>query len=411
MRFVYSLLIRIYGLAILLAGLFNKKARFWRKGRENWRYEMGRRLAVPAKKTFWMHAASLGEFEQGRPLLEEYRSLHPDHRIVLTFFSPSGFEVKKDYPHADVVCYLPLDTLSNARDFVEVVSPDIAVFIKYEFWFNHLAVLKEQQVDTFLVSGRLHAKQSFFKPWGGWFRSGLSTFNHFFVINQESVTLLNDIGIDRVSLTGDTRFDRVHQIVSEAKEISAIEDFVSNRTCLILGSSWPEEESAVEKFIRNHSSLDFCLIVAPHEIDQKRIAELRKQLVWDSILYSEYQGGPTGSKVLFIDNIGLLSRIYRYADVAFIGGGYGSGVHNILEPAAWGLPTVIGPRYSTFPEVVSLVEQNGVFSVNGQEEVSARLLSLLSDDSARTKAGEIAAKFCRENAGATASVMKTINRL
>ncbi len=412
MSFLYNFLIRVYGLGIHLAALFSKKAALWVTGRRGWRASMAKALARPAEKTLWIHAASVGEFEQGRPVIEAYRKENPKHRIVLSFFSPSGYELRKDYAVADAVVYLPLDTTSNARDFIEIVNPDIAIFIKYEFWFNHLKELKQRKVNTFLVSGRMHEGQSFFKSWGAYFRKGLSAFTHFSVQNEQSESLLKSIGFQNVSMAGDTRFDRVCQVVEENRILPIIESFVSGRRCLVLGSSWPYDELLLESFIKSHREKGFAYIIAPHEIDEKRMQEMEQKLRASEVKTARIsslgnEGGPID--LLFVDNVGMLSSIYKYADVAMVGGGFGNGIHNVLEPAAWGKPVLFGPRHSMFQEARELVESGAAMCVEEQVDFDEQLLRLLENKSQSQELGHIAGEYCKQRAGATAKVMKLIN--
>lgn len=411
MSAVYTLLIRLYGFGITILSLFNKKAAKWKRGRLNWRYHFSTALAKPAIKTLWVHAASLGEFEQGRPVIEAYRLKHPSHRIVLTFFSPSGYEVRKNYGQVDYVCYLPLDTPGNARDFIEIVKPEIALFVKYEFWFNLLNVLQKEAIPTYLVSGRMHERQSFFRSWGSFFKKRLSAFEHFLVQNEGSAKLLNEIGYSNVSVTGDTRFDRVLKIVKDDLSISEIEKFKGESKLFILGSSWLSEEVLLESYLSKGHTKGQKYVIAQHEINPSRISELErsfKKMGFRSSRISSFDEDSSNANVLFIDNFGVLSLAYKYADVAMVGGGFGNGIHNVLEPAVWGVPIIFGPRYKMFSEALDLVELGSAVCIDTQEEFNSTLTSLLCNESERRRLGELAKSYCREKSGATTAVMAII---
>lgn len=413
MRFaelLYSIIIRIYGLAIRLAALFQTKAGLWVAGRKAWRTRLESAFnEVGDRKRIWVHAASLGEFEQGRPVIEAIRAKYPDHFIILTFFSPSGFEIRKNYGQVDHVAYLPLDTRKNAQDFVRTVNPELAIFIKYEFWFRFLDALSQQDIHTILVSGRMHMKQGFFRPWGRYFRAGLDAFDHFFVQDERSAELLKGIGVERLTMNGDTRFDRVMAIREEDPSIESIESWIGEKPCLVVGSSWPYDEILLEQYIRDRVETEFKVILAPHEIDPKRIKEFQAQCVKPSGIWSE--GSWEKEDVLIIDTIGMLSTLYRYADVAIIGGGHGSGIHNTLEAAVWGCPLVFGPRYTPFVEAVELVERGAAVSVEVQEEFDSALDAWLFDSEKAKSAGALGADYCKAQVGATAAVMDYLRRV
>jgi len=350
----------------------------------------------------WFHMASLGEFEQGLPIIEVVKKLFPHHKILVSFFSPSGYEIKKDSPVSDAVVYLPLDTKKNVKRFLDAAHPELAIFIKYEFWPNYLNELKSRNITSLLVSGGFRENQVFFKSYGGWIKKSLGTFEHFFVQNQISKNLLNSIGFQNVTLSGDTRFDRVSNQIGQDNRLDFIEAFKDNKMCVVAGSTWPEDEALLEDFI-NRSSNGTKFIIAPHNIKPDQIRSFKERLNKKTILYSEKEGkNPSNYQVFIIDTIGLLSKIYSYADIAYVGGAAGNtGLHNILEPATFGIPIVTGNNFDKFPEAKQLQELAGLYSVSTKEELAQILSKLLTDDNFRIKTGMIAGDFISTNTGAT----------
>lgn len=353
-------------------------------------------------KVLWFHMASLGEFEQGLPIIKLVKQLMPAHKILVSFFSPSGYENKKDTPLADAVVYLPIDTPKNAAAFLDAAHPDLAIFIKYEFWPNHLGELKKRNIPVILVSGNFRKEQLFFKSYGNWMKKSLNTFDHFFVQNKESKKLLETIGYNNVTLSGDTRFDRVAAQLEQDNQLDFIEEFVDNNTCIVAGSTWPEDEELLQNFI-DASPDDVKIIIAPHEIHAGRIKQLKSRFDKKVILYSEKAGADLrSSKIFIIDTIGLLSRIYSYADIAYVGGAAGkTGLHNILEPATFGIPIVIGSNYEKFPEAKQLRRLAGLYSVSTGTELKDLLFQFLKDPGYRRRTGMIAGHFVNNNTGAT----------
>ncbi|NND93375.1 MAG: 3-deoxy-D-manno-octulosonic acid transferase [Flavobacteriales bacterium] len=409
-QLIYDLMIRAYRLAIAIVSPFNGKAGKWISGRRGWREKLRNNLNTEGQKVFWVHAASLGEFEQGRPVIDMMRSEFPQCKIVLTFFSPSGYEIRKGYDKVDLVTYLPLDTRSNARDFLTIVNPSVAIFIKYEFWFNHLAELKARSIPVLLVAGRLHEKQGFFKPWGGFFRKGLSAFEHFFLQDKTSAYLLDELGFKNYTVNGDTRFDRVLAIQEEDRKFPEIEKFSGGHPTIVVGSSWPYDEILIQKYIAGKRPGSFKVIFAPHEIDKKRINEFINRSPLPAIRYSDISNSTGSESVLFIDSIGMLSHLYRYSTVAMIGGGFGAGIHNTLEAAVWSKPLVFGPRYKMFREAVDLVENGSAFPVESQMELDEILDKLLFGDSTiRELAGQMAWRYCESGQGASKQVVQYVS--
>jgi len=350
----------------------------------------------------WFHMASLGEFEQGLPIIEVVKKLFPHHKILVSFFSPSGFEIKKNSPVADAVVYLPMDTKKNVRKFLDATHPELAIFIKYEFWPNYLNELKSRNITSLLVSGGFRENQVFFKPYGGWMKKSLATFEHFFVQNQISKELLNSIGFQNVTVSGDTRFDRVANQIGQDNFLDFIEAFKDRKLCVVAGSTWPEDEALLEEFI-NRSSNEIKFIIAPHNIKPDQIQSFKERLNKKTILYSEKENKNLSNyQVFIIDTIGLLSKIYSYADIAYVGGAAGNtGLHNILEPATFGLPIVTGNNFDKFPEAKQLQKLAGLYSVGTKEELAQILSKLLTDNDFRAQTGQIAGNFINTNTGAT----------
>lgn len=392
MRGLYTLAIRAYTVAVKAAALFgNPKAKQWVEGRRQ-RPEPGN----DQSPWVWFHAASLGEFEQGRPVIEALKKEHPDIKVSLTFFSPSGYEIRKNYPLADEVLYLPVDTLKNARQWVERHHFVAAFFIKYEFWFNYMTALDEKHIPLYYISLILKPDQYFFKWYGGWFRKQLKHVSHFFVQDDTTMELLKGIGFDNVTRCGDTRFDRVAAIAKQAKTFPEIEAFIHGRQCIIAGSSWPPDEKLLIPYIERLPE-NYCMIIAPHDISEKHIRQIRESLT--SI---------NPDKVYLIDTVGILSQLYQYARFVYIGGGFGVNIHNIQEPVTFGCPVVFGPKYKSFKEAIDLVSLGGAFSINGQEELNKTFDRLINDEAHYQQASEICKKYLKSQLGATDAILKEI---
>jgi 3-deoxy-D-manno-octulosonic-acid transferase len=418
MRVLYSLGIFLYGVVIRLAALSSSKAKLWVAGRKNLFDHLRDAVKKDTRPILWFHCASLGEFEQGRPLMERLRAQHPEYRILLTFFSPSGYEVRKNYAGADIVTYIPLDTKSNARRFLNIVQPKLVVFVKYEFWLHHLEEISKRNIPHYLVSAIFRDNQVFFKPHGGIFRSALKNYTHIFTQNETSLTLIKKIGIASATVAGDTRFDRVAEIAAGAKDIAAVEHFSKNRKVIVAGSTWDADEEHLFPAIVNYLyKYGWSLIIAPHEITKSRIAGIESSLnaagvdVQDIARFSgipEGQENSFGGKVLIIDNIGMLSSLYRYGDIAYIGGGFGKSIHNTLEAAVYSIPVVFGPMYQKFNEALGLIACKGGFGVHDANELQTTLDGLLSNESFRKAAGERAGEFVKNNTGATQKILRSI---
>ncbi|WP_425422107.1 3-deoxy-D-manno-octulosonic acid transferase [Phaeodactylibacter xiamenensis] len=408
----YTLGIHLYGLALRVAAWFHPKARKWVKGRQNW-VEQHRELsaALPENRPlFWFHCASLGEFEQGRPLIEKLKARNRPPLILLTFYSPSGYEIRQKYPQADVVAYLPLDTPAQARAFVAIWQPQLAIFVKYEFWFNVLRQLQKQHVPTLLISGLFRPGQLFFKPYGKPFRRALEGFSHLFVQNEASGQVLSGAGIHQYTVAGDTRIDRVQSIAQQAPEIPAAATFCQSAPVLIAGSSWPEDEACLLPFLNTEFPTDWKAIIAPHEISESNLRNIEQQLSLPCIRYSKAENNPeqlAAARVLLIDNIGMLSALYQYGRIAYIGGGFKTGLHNTLEPIAFGLPVLFGPYYHKFEEARYLVREGGGFVITQKDDLF-RTFQQLQHPEAYTAAAAKALSYIKQNQGATQKVLNWI---
>ena len=407
MRLIYSLTIRLFLLGIYVFALFDKKARLWLSGRKG----IFRRLdeAINREdKIIWFHASSLGEFEQGRPVMDEIKKNHHEFKILLTFFSPSGYEIRKNYQGADYIFYLPIDFKRNAVHFINIVKPHKAFFIKYEYWYHYLKALNEKKIPVYLISAIFRKKQLFFKWYGGWYRKMLNFFTHIFVQNDESLHLLSQYGFNDVTRSGDTRFDRVADIARQTKPIDIAEKFCADQTVVICGSTWEKDEELLIKYI-NQTDSQLKFIIAPHEVHQSHVSKITSALKKPYIKFSEANSGQLSERqVLIIDNIGMLSSLYKYGQWAYIGGGFGAGIHNILEAATFRLPVVFGANYRKFKEAVDLVRLQGAFSISEYSELAGIFDLFLTDLDKRKKSGEIAWKYVIDNKGATLKIMKMI---
>ena len=409
----YNLGIKAYQLAVRLAALRGKKARTMLEGQKR-TFDLLREKLNPAHRYIWIHASSLGEFEQGRPLMERIKKENPEAHIVLSFFSPSGYEVRKHYDLADVVCYLPFDLPAEVNTFLNLVNPTMAIFVKYEFWGNYLQELSRRNIPVYIISAIFRPSQLFFRNYGGFMREVLKCYKHLFVQDKESAALLSSIGITNVTIAGDTRFDRVTQIMSSPAHIPGIEELRGGKGVdIIFGSSWHADELHYTAWLNSHPEITF--IIAPHEFNDHRLALLKSSIKSGKVLFlSEYEkefiktGIAPDVRGLIIDSFGKLSTIYRYGKIAYIGGGFGAGIHNINEAAVYGMPIVFGPKYNKFKEAKDLIKAGGAFSVKSTQETSKVLTLLVSDSEAREKAAAVAKKYIKENIGATDIIFRHI---
>lgn len=402
MNSIYNIGIYLYKLAIFIVSFFNEKARKLRLG-QHAAFKLLEKEIEQNTHYIWFHAASLGEFEQGRPVMELLKCELPETKILLTFFSPSGYEIRKNYVGADIVLYLPLDTPSNAKRFVNLVKPSKAVFIKYEFWPNYILALQSAKIPVYSISSIFRPNQLFFKWYGGWYKNLLSTFNHIFVQDNVSFDLLKKNGISNASVCGDTRFDRVYDLYSQSKQLPLIEAFCDGKKVLVAGSTWGKDEALLAQYIKLHP--DIKLILVPHEIHSAHITSISKLLDGQFVRYSDASSDNLKTaSCLVVDVIGILSSIYRYANVAYIGGGFGVGIHNTLEAAVYGVPVVFGPNYLKFREARELIAVGGAFSISNYFILEAQIDRLFKD----TEAGKIAGNYVKQNTGATDLILKFI---
>jgi len=414
MSFIYNFILLFTSQLLKILAFFSPKLNLFVEGRKSVFVTLKNEIQA-IDKTIWFHAASLGEYEQGLPVIEKVKQKYPNHKIIITFFSPSGYEVRKNNTVADVTVYLPLDTISNAKQFVQIVHPEMVFFIKYEFWPNYLNELKNQNINTYLISGIFRENQAFFKWYGGFYRKALYTFDYFFVQNDSSKTLLKSIGFTNVKVSGDTRFDRVVAILERDNTLDFIEQFRDSSTSLgktkmvVIGSSWPKDEELLVNYI-NQSSDDVKFIIAPHNIDKNQILNLKTLISKKTILFSEKDNDDVSNYAVFIiDTIGILTKIYSYADIAYVGGGFGNpGVHNILEPATFGIPVAIGPNYSHFSEATALVNLEGCLTIQNQTQLNEAFDLLLQNEDERLEKGHICSTFVQMNKGATQTIMAHI---
>lgn len=406
MRLLYSLIIYAYRLAIGLAGPFNAKAKKWAEGRQ----DIFQKLEAAIQKDHplaWFHCASLGEFEQGRPLIEKFRETHPGWKILITFFSPSGYEIRKNYAGADHVFYLPLDTRVNAERFISITHPNVVFFVKYEFWFNYLDLLHSRNIPLFLVSAIFRPDQYFFKSYGGWPRRALRNFTHFYVQDESSKQLLNKFGMHNVTVSGDTRFDRVADLAMQPKDIPIAELFSKGAMVIVAGSTWSPDELLLTKLVSNHNG--FKLIIAPHEIDEEKIEQIVSSFGGPGQAFRFSQAAsadPAASRVMIIDSIGQLSSLYRYGQIAYIGGGFGKGIHNTLEAAAYGMPVIFGPNYHKFAEAKKLIELGGAFSIADYNQLEQSALALMNAQQLLRSSSEISRNYVMNNRGASEIILR-----
>ena len=403
---LYNLFLSFYHLAIRLAAIWNPKANNWVRGRKGWKEKISSALPFQ-EKPIWIHCASLGEFEQGRPLLEKIKMAHPEIPIVLSFYSPSGYEIRKNYSYADLVLYLPADTPANARAWLELLKPRMAYFVKYEFWLNYLFELDKLKIPRYLIAGSFRKEQIFFRWYGGLFQRALKGFKTLFVQTESDQTLLRDLEIKNVVVAGDPRIDRVAVLASQPQKFPVIAELAQRAPLLVLGSSWAPEEKILNKFLRQHSELPYSIVIAPHDISETHLKEIETNAVLPIQRLSEAQknGLLAATRIILVDSIGLLSSLYQYGKIAFIGGGFGSGIHNILEPVVFGLPTLIGDNYGKFPEAITLVERGGVFKITDSADFTKTLLNL-QDLERYNQVVRINRDFIQENRGATDTIFE-----
>ncbi|MCR9226486.1 MAG: 3-deoxy-D-manno-octulosonic acid transferase [Flavobacteriaceae bacterium] len=410
MRFLYNILINIAWLVLRVIALFNAKIKLFVLGRKR-TFPLLEEKLNKGNKTIWMHVASLGEFEQGLPILERLRSKYPGHKLVLSFFSPSGYEVKKNISVADVVVYLPMDSHHKVKRFLNIVDPQLAIFVKYEVWPNYLHHLKRRNVPTILVSAIFSERQIYFKSYGGFMRKSLRKFNHYFVQDEKSKNLLESIGIKNSSIGGDTRLDRVSEILKRNNQLNFMDRFKNNQLCLVAGSTWAEDEKILVNYI-NTATEKIKFVIAPHEIKPAHIDKITSALEKTAIRYSELSGQNLKEiDVLVIDTIGLLTKIYSYANMAYVGGGFATGLHNTMEPAVFGIPIIIGPQFEGFKEAEDLVKEGGIIPISSQDSFDNLMKDLLNNPVSIKTIGAINADYINLNKGASELIMKYISKI
>jgi len=406
MRFLYDIGIRFYWLVAMLVSPWNRKAKLWLRGRRHWQVKLKGALDRD-EKVIWFHCASLGEFEQGRPVIEGIRERLPDRKILLTFFSPSGYEKRKDYSGVDYVMYLPLDTRKNALKFLDLLSIEMAFFIKYEFWYHFLKQLKSRRIPVYLASGNFRSGQLFFLWYGLWYRQFLDLFTHIFVQNKNSAYLLAGIGCHHVSVTGDTRFDRVHVLKQSKFKHPALEGFGKDSAIIVAGSTWEKDEQLLAHVYRELSDQLFW-IIAPHELSEGHMRSLQERFP-GSLRYTELEGEVAeGCRVILVDTIGKLSYLYRYGNLAYIGGGFGKGIHNILEAATYGLPVIFGPEHAKFSEAIELASLGGAFPIGSETELLFTVRQQLENPKLLKTSSQIAANFVSKRVGATSLILDKV---
>jgi len=408
--FLYNFFVYLAGFLIYLASPFNKKIRLFRSGRRMVFSALEEHLDAK-DPVIWIHAASLGEYEQGLPVMEALKAVYPEHQILVTFFSPSGYEVKKNSAEADLITYLPMDTRANCRRFLKLVNPRIAIFIKYEIWPNYLRELQKNNIPVVLVSAIFNKNQPYFRFYGGFLRAALRKFDHLFLQDQKSTALLDSIGIKNHTLSGDTRFDRVMEILGQEKPLPLISRFIQDQPCLVAGSTWPEDEKLIVPYI-NNSDKQVKFILVPHDIKPAHIRNLTKSIKKTVALYSQLsETQDFDCSVLVVDSIGLLTSLYSFAQIAYVGGGFATGLHNTLEPAVYGIPVLIGPQFEGFREAEELVARKGILTVTDKRSFRETCNMLFEDQALRKETGLINATYIRNNVGATPKIMGYLKEL
>lgn len=406
----YNLSVRFYSFLIWLLAPFNKKAANFKAGRKGLLSRLAKEIEGNSSPIVWFHAASLGEFEQGLPVMQAYKTAYPNYKLLVTFFSPSGYEERKNHPVADFVYYLPVDGASNAKRFLDIVRPTQVFFIKYEYWYHYLNEVNKRGIPLYSLSALFTQHHVFFKPYGGFYRNMLKLFNHTFVQNESSLKLIKDLGINECSVSGDTRFDRVLKTVANPSDFPNIEKFKGDNLLMVIGSAWSSDMQVLNDFI-NASPSHLKFIIAPHLIDKGSVNKITLGVKGSTHLYSESEIIPEDTKILVLDTMGMLSSVYQYGDLAYIGGAFGDGLHNILEAVAFGLPVVFGNKgLEKFPESLELKKLNGAFSIKSAHEASDILRKMTEDDSFRLETAEICKKYVSDNAGATDRIMDYLRK-
>ncbi|WP_047246420.1 3-deoxy-D-manno-octulosonic acid transferase [Maribacter thermophilus] len=410
MHSFYNIIVSIAWQFLKLIGLLNPKISLFVEGRKN-TFDTLREHISPNDKIIWIHAASLGEYEQGLPVLEKLKREYPNHKTLLTFFSPSGYEVKKNSSPADITTYLPFDVKKNVIRFLDMVQPKLVIFIKYEIWPNYLTEIGKRDIPAILISARFKKDKIFFKSYGGFMRKALSNFSFIYVQDNHSKRLLNSININSVKIAGDTRLDRVSEILKQDNTLNFMDQFCQDTLCFIAGSTWPEDEKVLVDYI-NESTSKIKYVIAPHNIKPDHITSLKAAIEKSTLLYSELPKSiASETQVIIVDTIGLLTKIYSYGDIAYVGGGFATGLHNTLEPAVYGIPVIIGPRYKGFLEAEDLIELGGLLSISNKNEFFKITDKLIAEETMRKEIGQINTKYIIDNKGASIQIIKDIRTL
>lgn len=411
MNIIYNLSISLYGIAVKLASNFNPKAKLFADGRKNWVKRMAEKIREN-DRVIWMHCSSLGEFEQGRPLIEKIKSNYPNHKIAVSFFSPSGYEVRKNYSGADYIFYLPLDTPANAWKLIKALHPEILILVKYEYWYNLLNQLEKANIPVIVISAVIKENSLFLRSYAVWFREIIKRISHFFVQNEASEKLLNQIGVQNVSISGDTRFDRVKEILNTVEKVGFVEKFKGNHKLLIAGSSWPDDEEILAAYINQALPEDWKVIFAPHNIDEKQIQNLIGSIKGKSIRFTQMNENELESaNVLIVDTVGILTKIYASATVSYVGGGFTkTGVHNTLEPAVYGVPLIFGPVYQNYFEAVDLINSTAAISYTDKNDFFLKMNELVQNEALRKQRGKIAYDYIQQKPDATGLIMNWVNQ-
>lgn len=412
MNILYNLFISLYGIGVSAASSFNPKAKLWISGRKNWKNKMKQAIS-PDDKVIWVHCSSLGEFEQGRPMMEKIKKDFPYHKLAVSFFSPSGYEVRKDYQGADYIFYLPLDTPKNAKQLIKILHPEVLILVKYEYWYNLLKRLQKKDIPVLVISAVIKEDNLFFRPFGSWFRKIIAGIEHFFVQDNDSKNLLESIGIEKVTVSGDTRFDRVKEIREANARVEFIEKFKGNSKLIVAGSTWPDDEEILVKFINEKMPDDWKLIFAPHNIKEKEILSLSEKINKKTAVYTKSdQNQIENSQILILDTIGMLTKIYAYSDLSYVGGGFTkTGVHNTLEPTVFGVPIIFGPNYENYFEAIDLLENQGAVRFIDQYDFDQKMTNLIENEDERKRRGHAAENYIQRKPNSTELIIDYLKSL
>lgn len=412
MSIIYNLFINLYGIAVSIAANFNPKAQLWINGRKKWKTKMKESIAE-SDKIVWVHCSSLGEFEQGRPVMEKIRKEFPTHKLAVSFFSPSGFEIRKNDPIADYIFYLPLDTKSNAKKLVKLLHPDVLILVKYEYWYNLLSRLQKKKIPVIVISAVIKENSLFFRSWGSWFRKKIASIDHFFVQNSDSKNLLNSIQINQVSISGDTRFDRVKEIKASNPQLDFVEKFKGNSHLIVAGSTWKDDEEILLQYINEKLPTDWKIIIAPHNIDTKQISLLAEKMSKKVVIYSKAsESDYENAQVLILDTIGILTKVYAYSNISYVGGGFTkTGVHNTLEPAVFGVPIIFGLNYENYFEAIDLIETKGATRIKDYYDFEPKMNALIENSDLRQSRGNAVSTYIENKPNSTNLILEYLKKI